>query len=80
MQERLEAINRGLPVPPNQEAMLEGYIAPNLATEVSGCIECVAEDYLRQVIEALQHAATVTPRDLMRDFREQQKRRCRERR
>jgi len=77
IQERLEAINRGLPVPPNQEAMLEGYIAPDLATEVSGCIECITEDTLRQIIGTLQHAATVTARDLVRDFREHQRRRRR---
>jgi hypothetical protein len=46
LQERLEAINRSLPEPPNLEAMLEGYIAPDLATEVSGRIECVTEDLL----------------------------------
>jgi LPS O-antigen subunit length determinant protein (WzzB/FepE family) len=75
IQERMEAINRTLPVPPNQDAMLEGRIAPDLATEVSGRIEVIAEDYLRQVIGALQGAAYLTPRDLERDFREQQKRR-----
>jgi hypothetical protein len=78
IQERMEAINRGLPVPPNQDDMLEGRIAPDLATEVSGRIECIAEDYLRQIIGALQGAAYLTARDLERDFREQQKRRRRE--
>lgn len=75
LQERLEAMNRGLPLPRNLDAMLEGEVAPDVATEVSGCIECLVEDALRQVIEMLQHAATVTAHDLMRDFREQEKRR-----
>jgi LPS O-antigen subunit length determinant protein (WzzB/FepE family) len=78
IQERLVNINRGLPVPPNQDDMLEGRIAPDLATEVSGRIECIAEDSLRRVIEALQGAACLTAHDLERDFREQQKRRRRE--
>jgi hypothetical protein len=75
--ERLEAINRRLPVPADQEAMLEGEIAPDVATEVSGCLECVTEDELRRVIESVQHAATVTARDLDLDFRRQQQRRRR---
>jgi hypothetical protein len=78
IQERMEAINRTLPVPPNQDDMLEGLIAPDMATEISGRIECIAEDSLRVVIESLQGAAYLTPRDLERDFWEQQKRRRRE--
>lgn len=77
IQERLVALNGGLPVPPNQEAMLEDEIPPDLATEVSGCIECIAYDYLRQIIEALEQASRVTARDLVRDFRERQRRRRR---
>jgi hypothetical protein len=77
IQERLVALNRGLPIPPNQEAMLEDEVPPDLATEVSGCIECIAYDYLREVIEALEQASRVTARDLERDFRERQKRRRR---
>lgn len=75
LQERLIEINRCLPVPRNQEAMLDDEIPPGLATEVSGSIEYIAEDYLRQVLEMLEQAATVTARDLERDFRERQKRR-----
>jgi hypothetical protein len=77
LQERLVTINRSLPVPANQEAMLEGYIAPDLATEISGCIECVTDDLLRQLVEVVLHAATVTTHDLLRDFKEQQRRRRR---
>ena len=77
LQERLTEINRSLPVPTNQEAMLEDEIPPDLATEVSGCIECIRDDYLRQVIEALEEASRVTARDLERDHRERQKRRRR---
>jgi hypothetical protein len=77
LQERLVTINRSLPVPPDQEAMLEGETCPDVATEVSGCIECVTDDLLRQLVEVVLHAATVTPHDLLRDFMEQQRRRRR---
>jgi hypothetical protein len=77
LQERLARLNRYLQVPPNEDAMLEDEIAPDLATEVSECIECIHDDYLRQVIEALEQASRVTARDLVRDLRERQKRRCR---
>ena len=77
LQERLTEIDRGLPIPPNQEAMLEDEVPPDLATEVSGCIECIRDDYLRQVIEALEQVSRVTALDLERDFRERQKRRRR---
>jgi hypothetical protein len=78
IQERLVALNRALPVPPNLEAMLEDEVPPDLATEVSGCIECISEDYLRQVIEALEKASRVTAHELERDFRKrhQRRRRC----
>jgi hypothetical protein len=75
VQERLEAVNRTLPIPPNQDAMLEGRIAPDLATEVSGRVECIAEDYLRRVIEALQGAACLTAHDLVRAFRNEKRKR-----
>lgn len=69
VQERLQAINRRLPVPLDQAAMLEGKIAPDLATELSCSIAYVTEDPLPRAIETLQHAAVVTPDDLMRSFR-----------
>jgi len=72
LQEQLVRLNRRLPVPPNLEAMLEDEVPPDLATEVSGCIECIANDYLRELIEMLERAASVTARELERDFRERQ--------
>ena len=75
LQERLARFNRLLPIPPNQDAMLEDEVPPDLATEVSGCIECIANDYLRELIEALEQASRVTAHDLVRDFRERQQRR-----
>ncbi len=75
LQERLEALNRTLPVPAHQDAMLEDEICPDLGTEVSGCIECIANDYLLELIKMAEQASRVTARDLQRDFRERQKRR-----
>jgi len=75
LQERLAGINRGLPVSPNQDAMLEGLVAPDLATEVSGRIECIAEDYLRVVIDALQGASCLTAHDLERAYRDERSKR-----
>jgi hypothetical protein len=77
LQERLTEINRTLPVPSDQDDMLEDVVCPDLATEVSGCIECIRDDYLRRLIEALEQASRVTSHDLVRDFRERQKRRRR---
>lgn len=72
----LSGINRRLPLPPEPALtrMLEGEIAPTTAVEVSGCIECIVFDYLPMVVEALQHAATVTAPDLERDHRNHQER------
>ena len=53
---------------------MSGYIAPRLATEVSGRIECIAEDYLRLVIQSVQRAACLTAHDLDRSLREDQRR------
>lgn len=72
LQERLEALDRSLPVPLHQEAMLEGRIPPDLATELSGRIELISEVLLRDLIEALEGAACLTAHDLARDFRERQ--------
>ncbi|HXM70408.1 MAG TPA: hypothetical protein VN970_04695, partial [Thermoanaerobaculia bacterium] len=80
LQDRLAAINRQLPVPPDQEAMLEGEIAPDVATELSGCIDCLNDDILLQAVEMLRHAASVTQHDLVRAFQIQQDRQERRRR
>jgi|HubBroStandDraft_3_1064219.scaffolds.fasta_scaffold25388_5 hypothetical protein len=79
MADALEGINRAVlglvPPEPEWEAMLEGEIPPTVAVEVNGCIECIANDYLPQVIEALQHAATVTAAQLRQDYENHQERR-----
>ena len=72
LRDRLAAINRRLPVPPDQEAMLEGKIVPDVSTELSGCIDCLNDDILLRAIEMLRHAASVTPHDLAQAFQGQQ--------
>jgi hypothetical protein len=73
IQERLEQIDRGLPVSPLQDARLEVLVAPELATELSRWIECIAEDLLRPgnrsavtifLAEALRRPCAVTVDDL----------------
>jgi len=80
LQDRLAAIHRQLPVPPDQEAMLEGEIPPDVATEISGCIDCLNDDILLQALEMLRHSAAVTPHDLVHAFHLLQERRRREHR
>jgi hypothetical protein len=69
----LERINCALlqlqPSEPILTEMLEGEIAPALAVEVSGCVECVVNDFLPMVIEALQHAADISVEQLEQNFR-----------
>jgi hypothetical protein len=45
-----------------------------LAVDVSGCIECIANDWLPQVVEALQRAADVSTEQLEQDFLERKRR------
>jgi hypothetical protein len=78
MVDTLARINGALlllqPAEPELTEMLEGKIASALAVEVSGCIECVVNDYLPQVIEALQYAADVSVEQLEQDFQAHQER------
>jgi hypothetical protein len=80
LQRRLAAISHELPVPPDQEAMLEGEIPPDVATELSGCIDLLNDDILLPALEMLRHAAAVTPHDLVHAFHIVQDKRCHEHR
>ena len=57
----LEGVHRQLPVPPEQDAMLEGELPMNVALEVRTTIESVLHDQFRPAIEALQSAASYRP-------------------
>ncbi|MEM7353756.1 MAG: hypothetical protein AAF657_23355 [Acidobacteriota bacterium] len=65
---RLGALAEALPPSRDEERMLEGEIASDLATEVRGAIGYCREDQLRQLIEFLGAAAAVTAEELASDF------------
>jgi hypothetical protein len=68
IEDRLSRIADSLPVPPDQEDMLEHRIAYNVATELAGAILCAVADDLRPAIESLEAASQVTAEDLRREF------------
>lgn len=51
--ERLKALHTSLPVSPQEEAMLEGEMEADFATEARALIECVISDRLEPAIGAL---------------------------
>ena len=71
IEDRLTRIAESLPVPPNQENMLEHRVPYDVATKLTGMIQCVVTDEIRPAIEYLEGAARVTAEDLRREFGEQ---------
>ncbi|MCP3964387.1 MAG: hypothetical protein GY719_41695 [bacterium] len=59
LDKRLARLARDLPVPEDEERMLEGEIPPDPATEVRGTISYCREDQLRHLIEYLEAASRV---------------------
>lgn len=55
--ERLKALHTSLPVSPQEEAMLEGEVKADFATEARAVIECVISDRLEPAIDALAEVA-----------------------
>lgn len=55
--ERLKALHAALPVSPQEEAMLEGELEADFATEARAIIECVISDRLEPAIQALGELA-----------------------
>lgn len=72
--ERLKALYASLPVSPQEEAMLEGEVKADFATEARAIIECVICDRLEPAIGALAEI-TETPRKRERGKRAASKRR-----
>jgi hypothetical protein len=70
IEDRLTRIAKTLPVPPDQEDMLEHRKPYDVATELAGMIECVVADEIRPAIEYLEATARVTAEDLIREFGE----------
>ena len=54
----LEGIHHRLPVPPQEDAMLQGKMPMTVALRMRTVIECVLHDQLRPAIEDLQSAAS----------------------
>ena len=54
--EKLKALHAALPVSPQEEAMLEGELEADFATETRAIIECVISDRLEPAIRALTEA------------------------
>ncbi len=68
IEDRLTRIAESLPVPPDQEDMLEHRIPYDLATQLLGLIECVVADDLRPAIEGLERGARETQEDVVRSY------------
>jgi hypothetical protein len=60
IEDRLTRIADSLPTPPDQEDMLEHRKLYDVATELSGMIQCVVADEIRPAIEYLEAAARAT--------------------
>ena len=68
IEDRFTRIAESLPVPPNQEDMLEHRVPYDVATKLARMIQCVVADEIRPAIEYLEGAAQVTAEGLAREF------------
>jgi hypothetical protein len=59
VEDRLRAIREAVPRSPDEDAMFEGRIPWDLATEVRTVVECVEEE-LRGVVKSLERASSLT--------------------
>lgn len=60
---RLRQIHSGLPVSPQEEAMLLGEADADVTTELRSAIECVIPDRLEPAIRTLREAAFYRPKE-----------------
>ena len=70
IEDRLQAIAAELPQSPNRDAMLEGKIPYDVATDLLGTIEVVLADDIRPAFQRLERASTVSDEELRRDSNE----------
>lgn len=77
LEDRLAKVLEELPESPEREAMEEGKIPCDVATDLRGALECVISDNLRPAIRTLEDAASVTAERLEEEWRERQRRRGR---
>lgn len=64
----LNEVHDGLPAPKLHDGLLEEELAPDLAAELLGAIECVVGDYLAAAIDALAVVAKLTEEELEREL------------
>lgn len=64
----LNEVHDGLPAPKLHDGLLEEELAPDLAAELLGAIECVVGDYLAAAIESLAAVAKLTKEELEREL------------
>ncbi len=68
----LQAAYRGLPEPPDAEAMGEGTIPESLTFSLRGSIECAIADHLYPAQQVLEEAAGESPENLIREWQDRQ--------
>jgi hypothetical protein len=64
IEDRLQSIAAQLPQSANRDAMLEGRIPYDVATDLLGTIEVVVADDIRPAFQRLERASRVTDEDL----------------
>jgi hypothetical protein len=67
--DRLQAIVAQLPHSAEEEAMLEGEIPCDVATELRGAIEVTISDDIRSAFRRVERAARITDEELRKGFR-----------
>ncbi|HEX5758564.1 MAG TPA: SymE family type I addiction module toxin [Thermoanaerobaculia bacterium] len=64
----LNEVHDGLPVPELHDGTLEEEMAPDLAAEILGAIECIVADCLAPAIDSLAAVAKLTEEELEREL------------
>jgi len=70
IEDRLQAIAAGLPESADRDAMLEGKIPYDVATDLLGTIEVVVADDIRPAFQRLERASRVTEEELRQGYSE----------
>ena len=66
--DRLRRLLEALPHAPDEDAIFEGLLPWDLATELRAVVECAANEQVRPAIHALERASRVTAEELHEDF------------
>lgn len=69
MEDRLRRVWESVPRSPDEDAILEGRMPKDAATEIRTALECVLDHRLRTAIQSLEPASRVTDDDLRRELR-----------